>query len=187
KNYKWSPDINISNKNGLDPYVWPAATEYYSVYGLDTNLCTDTVTVKVTVKPNATLDMPDSVKLYPGDVYHIQPGGNCLYYNWFPPLGLSKTNISNPIAKPDVNTRYIVNARTEEGCSITDSLDVIVIPDSYIDVPNAFTPGSGPNGKLKPVHLGSASLKSFAVYNRWGVKMFETKDLSSGWDGSFNG
>ncbi len=187
KNFKWNPDINISNKQNLDPYVWPAATEYYKVFGLDTNLCTDTVVVKVTVKPNATLDMPDSVRIYPGDAYHIQPGGNCLYYNWFPPLGLNKTNISNPIAKPDVNTRYIVNARTEEGCKVTDSINVIVIPDSYIDIPNAFSPGSGPNGKLKPVHLGTATLKSFTVYNRWGAKMFETKDLDAGWDGSFNG
>jgi gliding motility-associated-like protein len=186
KSFKWVPDINISNKTGLDPYVWPAATQAYRIYGLDTNGCLDTAMTKITVKPAARIDIPDTVRLYPGESYHMQPGGNALYYNWFPPLGLNKTNISNPIMRPDVNTRYFVNARTEEGCSISGTVDVIVIPDSYIDVPNAFSPG-GPNGTLKPVHLGNATLKSFAVYNRWGVKMFETKDLNTGWDGKYNG
>ena len=131
--------------------------------------------------------MPDSVKLYPGDVYHIQPGGNCLYYNWFPPLGLSKTNISNPIAKPDVNTRYIVNARTEEGCSITDSIDVIVIPDSYIDVPNAFTPdGDGLNETFNPVYDCDIAEYNLKVFNRWGQLIYTTDQIQAGWDGEFN-
>ena len=91
------------------------------------------------------------------------------------------------MVKPDVNTRYIVHATTEEGCGTSDSMDVLVMNDSYIDVPNAFTPGSGPNGTIKPVHLGTATLKSFMIYNRWGVKMYESKDINSGWDGKFNG
>lgn len=27
----------------------------------------------------------------------------------------------------------------------------------------------------------------FAVYDRWGQKVFETYDINTGWDGSFNG
>jgi gliding motility-associated-like protein len=187
KSFKWIPDINISNTKGLDPMVWPIASQTYTVFGVDTNSCYDTQRVKITVKPAAFMHLPDSVKLYPGETYKIEPGGNCLYFSWFPNVGLSKTNIANPIASPQVNTRYIVNASTEFGCTITDSLDVIVVPDSYIDMPNAFSPGAGPNRYLKPLHLGTATLKRFEVYNRWGKKMFETKDINEGWDGMVSG
>ena len=59
--------------------------------------------------------------------------------------------------------------------------------DSYIAVPNAFTPGSGPGSLLKVLHLGNVTLKSFTIYNRWGIKVFETSDINAGWDGTYNG
>lgn len=186
KSFYWYPDVNISNTKGLQPYVWPVSTQVYSVYGIDTNLCRDTQSVRVTVKPGATLELPDSVKLYPGEAYQMDPQSNCLYYSWFPNVGLSSTNISNPLAQPRVNTKYYVNGTTEYGCKTTDSITVLVMPDSYIDVPNAFSPG-GLNGTLKPLHLGSAQLKKFAIFNRWGVKVFETNDINKGWDGRYNG
>lgn len=187
KEFSWYPDINISNTGSLDPMVWPATTLDYYVFGLDTNGCTDTQKVNISVKPHAALDLPDTVRLYPGEAYHMDPAGNCLYYDWFPGVGLSNSKIANPVAQPDVNTRYIVTAHTESGCYITDSIEVLVMPDSRLDVPNAFVPGNGENGKLKIVRLGTANLKRFAVYNRWGVEVFRTADINDGWDGRFNG
>src|SRR5690606_35059908 len=108
-------------------------------------------------------------------------------FSWFPPLGLSADNIANPVAKPEVDTRYYVSGTSEAGCTTNDSIDVLVSLDSYIDMPNAFTPGSAPNAYFKPVHLGEATLKSFAICNRWGVKVFETKNIDEGWDGTYKG
>jgi gliding motility-associated-like protein len=185
KSFVWSPDVNISNTKGYDPIVWPATTESYYVYGIDTNGCTDTGRIRVTVKPQAILDIPREIKLYPGQSYQVDPNGNCLYFTWFPNVGITNSELSNPILKPEVNTRYIVNAMTEAGCMATDSINVVVMPDSRIDIPNAFAPGRGPNGKLKVLHLGDATLKTFAVYNRWGTKVFETSDINEGWDGTY--
>lgn len=44
-----------------------------------------------------------------------------------------------------------------------------------------------PNGVFKVSHLGTATLRYFRIYNRWGVKLFETNSISQGWDGTFNG
>ena len=101
-------------------------------------------------------------------------------------MGLTATNIANPIASPSVNTRYHVTAVTEAGCSVTDSIDVNVSPDSYIDVPNAFSPGSQPNAVLKIVHQGGAKVNTFKIFNRWGAQMFSTTDINEGWNGQFN-
>jgi gliding motility-associated-like protein len=127
------------------------------------------------------------VVIYPGETYQIDPGGNCLYFSWFPPAGLSDDQIANPVASPETNTRYYVEAAAENGCNTRDSIDIILAPDSYLDVPNAFTPGSAPNAIFKVVYKGDATLKKFAVFNRWGVKMYETSNIMEGWDGTYNG
>jgi gliding motility-associated-like protein len=178
---------NIDNNQGQSIHAWPSLGQYYTVIGKNQKNCSDTEQIRVSVNPAAIVNLPDSVILYPGQTYQISPEGNCLYYTWSPPYGLNAYDISNPIAQPDVNTRYYAYGVTEAGCKTIDSIDVLVSYDSYINVPNAFTPGSGPGSVLKVLHLGDATLKSFIVFNRWGVKMFETSDINKGWDGTLNG
>ena len=116
----------------------------------------------------------------------MDPGGNCLYYSWFPTLGLSRADVSNPLAQPIVNTRYVIQGRTDAGCVVTDSVDVIVKTDSYIEMPNAFSPGRGRNS-LRILRRGDVELKNFTIYNRWGTKVFQTKNVDEGWDGTLDG
>lgn len=187
QSFTWLAADNISDLLSADPYVWPYTTTTYTAIGVDVNSCADTQQVNVIVRPQASLTLQDSVMLHPGESYQMNPMGNTMYHTWFPPLGLSDHRIANPMARPEVNTRYIVQGYTEGGCSAIDSIEVMVMPDSYLDVPNAFTPGSNPNSLLKVVHKGIARLKTFAVYNRWGTKVFETADLNAGWDGKYNG
>ena len=185
--FYWVPDYNISSVSAVQPLVWPVTDQQFYVYGSDSVGCLDTGLVKVTVRPRAIIEMPDSVTIYPGERYQMDPGGNCMYYSWFPPLGLSNADISNPWASPVVNTRYILQASTEAGCTASDSINVLIMNDSYLDMPNAFTPGSRTNGRLQIVRRGVADLKRFVVYNRWGTKVFETTDINEGWDGTYNG
>jgi len=183
----WSPAIYVNDSNSFTPDVYPVTTTTYMVIARDTNFCLDTNFVTVEVKPEAVIMLPDSVRIFPGQSYQMDPGGNGLYFSWFPPAGLSATDIANPVATPNVNTRYFVQAATEFGCIAEDSMDVYVSYDSYIDVPNAFSPGSHPNSTIKVVHLGEATLKSFIIYNRWGQKVFETSNINEGWDGTLGG
>lgn len=187
KTFRWYPDYRISSATSNNPTVNPVATQVYTVYAVDTNACFDTASVKVVVRPNGTLFMPDTIKLYPGESYQMDPMGNCTYFSWFPSVGLSNANISNPVIKTDVNTRYVVTGTTEAGCTASDSVNVIVMNESIIELPNAFTPGSGANGKFKLLRRGDATLKSFTIFNRWGMKVFETSDINEGWDGTHNG
>ncbi len=187
KSFRWYPDYRISNPGSANPTVNPVTTQVYTVYAVDTNSCFDTASVKVIVRPGGTLFMQDTIKLYPGESYQMDPLGNCTYFSWFPSVGLSRSDISNPVIKPDVNTRYVVTGMTESGCVVTDSVNVIVMNESLVEVPNAFSPGNGANGKFKILRRGDATLKSFTIFNRWGMKVFETSDINAGWDGTFNG
>lgn len=187
KSVTWKPLINIDSIHSLTPKVWPPYSLDYVVLGVDSNRCIDSTMVKVTVRPNALIYLPDSVTIYPGESYQMDPQDNCLFHTWFPPVGLDNPNIARPKASPLLNTTYYLKAITSAGCIANDSIYVFVAPDSYIDVPNAFTPGSGENPTFKVARLGDATLKSFTIYDRWGLKVFETKDLEQGWDGTFGG
>jgi len=186
--YRWVPSIDLDNDTIANPIARPSTSTLYTVYASN-NLygCSDTQQVMVTVFPNAVISLPDTVTIYNGERYSISPGGNGLYFQWFPLAGLNAANISNPIASPTVNTRYYVTARTEPGCMVTDSMVVLVVQESDIAMPNAFSPGSAPNDKFKPVYRGPVTLKYLRIFNRWGTKVFESNDINEGWDGTLSG
>lgn len=185
--YAWSPDYFLSSNTSASPIAYPPSSTTFTVVATDANGCKDTQSVRVEIYPDAVLSLADSASIYPGETYQIDPSGNVLYFQWFPPAGLSAANIGNPVAAPAVDTRYILTAATEHGCVTRDSIDIFVKEDSQIGVPNAFTPGSEPNATLMVMHRGSAKLERFQVFNRWGAKVFETTDINQGWDGTLHG
>lgn len=183
--YTWSPAYGLSSTTSPNPFASPQTTTEYLVIAKDIHGCTDSQLVKVAVYPAAVLALPDSVNIYPGEAYVMEPGGNCLYFDWFPSSGLSDSHISNPLMQPEVRTRYFVHARTEHGCPVYDSVDVLV-KETVLDIPNAFTPGGDGNTTFKPSKRGIASLNYFKIFNRWGQVVFETTNMDRGWDGTFH-
>jgi gliding motility-associated-like protein len=187
KYYDWTPGYFLLDSTIGSNVAFPVTTVLYSLLVKDQWNCYDTVTAHIVVHPDAVLDLGDNITLYPGDSTVMQPTGNALYYQWFPPLGLNATNIANPIATPNVNTRYFALGTTEWGCSVLDSVDVNVVYETLLDVPNAFNPGSGPNGEIKIIKKGIATLENFSIFNRWGQVVFETTNIDDGWNGQYNG
>lgn len=183
--YSWTPSYGLSDTTSATPIANPQTTTQYTVLITDAHNCLDTEKVKVQVYPEAVLALPDSVNIYPGEQYHVEPGTNALYFTWFPPSGLSSATIADPLMSPSVRTRYFVNATTENGCTVSDSMDVLV-KETVIDMPNAFSPSST-NNLFKPSKRGIAKLKSFNIFNRWGNKVYSSTNIDQGWDGTFNG
>lgn len=72
----------------------------------------------------------------------------------------------------------------------TNSDEVVIDKDCYIDVPNSFTPnGDGHNDYFFPRQLLSKNIAGFSlqVFNRWGQMVYETTNPDGrGWDGKFN-
>ena len=57
-----------------------------------------------------------------------------------------------------------------------------------LNVPNSFTPnGDGLNDVFLPIFNAESGVKEykFEVYNRWGQLIYETGDLTAGWDGKY--
>ncbi len=55
---------------------------------------------------------------------------------------------------------------------------------SSVKAPNVFTPNNdGVNDKFKVEHSGTFDNFSIVIFNRWGRKVYEAKDISFEWDG----
>lgn len=91
-----------------------------------------------------------------------------------------------PFTTRNVYPRLIVE--NDLGCRDTAIQKVILPNNCYIAVPNAFTPNrDGLNDYLYPLNAYKASNLLFRVYNRVGQLVFETRDWTQKWDGTFKG
>jgi gliding motility-associated-like protein len=185
--YHWYPSLYLSDTSSAEVVTYAENNMHYLVVASNQYGCTDSGHVAVTVNSGAVLTIPDSVTLHPGETYQLNPATNCTYFSWFPPIGLDNPYASNPVASPPVSTKYIVNAMTESGCKIVDSIVVNVDAQTLLALPNAFTPGNGPNSEFKVIKQGIAKLNSFNIFDRWGQLVFSTTDIDQGWDGTYKG
>jgi gliding motility-associated-like protein len=114
------------------------------------------------------------------------PAADKRQYRWMPALGLSDSTAAKPLASPTETTTYYLYVIDE---FLQESYDTVTVEVIYCDIfiPNIFSPnGDGQNDVLYVRGQGIEQL-SFVVYNRWGQKVFETKDPNHGWDGTING
>ena len=57
----------------------------------------------------------------------------------------------------------------------------------YVFVPNVFSPNSDGMNDILFVKSNIVDQMNFSAYNRWGEKVFETHDFTTGWDSYLNG
>jgi gliding motility-associated-like protein len=185
--YKWYPEMYLDKSAGAVVTSRPETDIEYIVVTSNMYDCTDTAKVKLTVKANAVVHIRDSVTLYPGETFQIEPATNCTWFSWTPAGGLSSKYIANPVASPEISTKYVVTGMTEWGCKTQDSINVNINTEAILTLPNAFAPGRGVNNLFKVIKRGTATLRHFRVYDRWGVVVFQTSNIDEGWDGTFKG
>lgn len=82
---------------------------------------------------------------------------------------------------------YYVHMTNVYDCSTSDSARVVEYCPATIFIPNTFTPnGDGVNDVFMPVGKSIAEIR-MVIHDRWGELLYETDDLSMGWDGTYRG
>ncbi len=185
--YHWTPSRYLDDTTSATVIARPVNNMTYTVITTNKFNCYDTAVISVTVRSGALLELGDSITLYPGESVQLNPLTNCSSFSWFPPAGLSNAHVSDPLASPEISTMYTVRGVTDWGCKAVDSISIYVNPESLVSLPNAFTPGSSANNEFKILMRGVAKLNYFRIWDRWGVKVFETTNINKGWDGTYNG
>ncbi len=108
-------------------------------------------------------------------------------YFWNPSKWIDEPFSLTSKAQPEESTWYELFATNEWGCSNKDSVLITVIPYDILDVPTGFSPnGDGVNDVFRIARwLNVARIDDFAVYNRWGQKVFSTTNIEEGWNGTY--
>ncbi|GAA3932002.1 hypothetical protein GCM10022209_27660 [Chitinophaga oryziterrae] len=109
---------------------------------------------------------------------------NAVDYQWTPAEGLSCTDCPSPFAQPLTPVTYIVHTVTGLNCVPADTVTIHLTYNLSLYAPNAFSPnGDGVNDVFRVKGKGVAYY-SMKIYNRWGELVYQTRDMSKGWDGA---
>lgn len=193
--WDWQPRSSILGpSNASFVFVNPRVNTTYMVVGRNQHNCLDTAYANVGLLnqlPVVSLSISQDT-VFVGETIQLNAAtASQNAFVWTPNPALNRTDILNPDATPTENTTFIIQVTNSDGCRGVDSVSVFakrfICDMPFIFVPNTFTPnGDGENDVLF-VRSNVLTELEFVVYNRWGEKVFETHDVSIGWDGYYQG
>lgn len=190
--YLWTPAQDIQSPNLQTTIVQPKTIRPHSYrlqvtdnYGCNFKSFDDVV---VTMNgPIHAFAGNDTVAAM-GMPHQLQGSGSGTQYLWSPANVLNNPSIQNPIAVLQNDTRFYLTVKDTLGCIGTGSVFIKVFKGPTYYVPNAFTPnGDGLNDVFKATAPGIKQTNYFRIFDRWGKLMFETREVTKGWDGRFLG
>ncbi len=129
--YTWSPAGSLSSSTGSIVTATPAATTVYSITGTNSNGCTGTTTVQVTVAPNPTVTATANATICPGTTTSFTASGASTY-TWTPAATLNSANGAVVMATPLANTVYSVTGTNAGGCINSTTVSVTIAPNPTI-------------------------------------------------------
>ncbi|MEO6546522.1 MAG: gliding motility-associated C-terminal domain-containing protein [Ferruginibacter sp.] len=193
--WKWSFDNNLVSSLQNPNLIWQTYGQKQATLIVSNGTCADTASSLVILNNNVKASFISTATVCPGDtaITIDQSTGPVVSWNWA--FGNGKTSTlknppgqfypSNNIAS-DIPIRLVV--KNNIGCADTSINIIHVVGNCYIAIPKGFSPNSdGLNDFLYPTNAYKARDLVFRVYNRVGQLLFETKDWTQKWDGTFKG
>jgi gliding motility-associated-like protein len=144
--------------------------------------------VTMTIYPLPVIQLLADTVIAGGQSLQLNPiiTGTISSYQWSPAAGLDNAAVADPVATPEGTTNYQLAVVSSDGCKA--SAGEIVGVFYSVQMPGAFTPnGDGRNDLFRVPPLIPITIRQLAVYNRQGLMVFSTSNVSMGWDGAFNG
>ena len=179
--YAWTPALWVFSEEDAIVYLSPETTTVFEVTGVDAYNCLATASVTVAVYPRADIEAgPDAYFEYPDSVmlFGNAQGFQCY---WWPADGLSCDTCEVTLASPLEATTYHLAIVDDFGCVNDDT--VYVRPYYPLYVPNTFTPNDDGINDVFRVSGQPVTGFHMVIFDRWGMKVFESFDLQTPWIG----
>lgn len=192
--FNWTPGrFIVSNSNQARILVKPSDTTVFYLNFINEYGCNYTDSFKVNISrfdpPLEAYADPDTIYLGQSTVLHVIPGYKD--YEWIIPYNLSCTHCTDPVASPEYNTLYTVKAKNDDGCIDQTDVRIIVIRpkcnEEDVYFPNIFSPNDDHENDILRIRSNFLESIELYIYDRWGEKVFETKDINNWWDGTYKG
>ena len=172
--------LSISNAQPMHSGTWTLKV-------IDTLNCYSEDSIEILVHPNLAPAFAGQDTITTEEPVDIDAGSGFASYLW-------NTGDTTQLITADIEDWYRVLIESQYGCYGQDSVYVLFWEppepvNDHFQFPNAFTPdGDGLNDEFKAIGQPD-NLTSFSmtIFNRWGQMVFETKDITQGWDGTYQG
>jgi gliding motility-associated-like protein len=108
--------------------------------------------------------------------------------SWTPSQPLSCSDCNEPNGIITETTQFIATAISPEGCEVSDTVFVFLDNRcSDLFIPNSFTPNNTQPNEVFCIESECIKTMTLQVFNRWGEKVFESRDVEDCWNGGQNG
>ncbi|TND05128.1 MAG: PKD domain-containing protein [Bacteroidetes bacterium] len=190
----------VTPSNGTPPYTYqwqPSGGTGVTETGLCSGIytcvvsdgagCVTTMTFTIMQPQMLTLTMSGDTSVLEGSstIISATPSGGTPPYTVTWDNGLANGQ-SNSVSPSEVTT-YNATVTDANGCTATMPVTISIEEASTIYVPNAFTPNNTGNNNMFFAYGSYIREFQMYVFDRWGMLLFESKDINKGWDGTFHG
>ncbi|MEN0045886.1 MAG: gliding motility-associated C-terminal domain-containing protein [Bacteroidota bacterium] len=146
---------------------------------------------EINLGEDLTIDLGDGITLNLVGNYEISS------LKWSPEEAvLCPTDCLNEEWFPRATNFYALEAISENGCTASDSIKVVVLPARKLYFPNVFSPNSNTQENTRFTIFGAEPnvqrIISLRIFDRWGNFIFQQDDFApndaaQGWDGTLSG
>jgi gliding motility-associated-like protein len=121
---------------------------------------------------------------YLGDSYLFQDVSSSDVTSWSWDFGDTTFSIAqSPSHTYDIEGLYTVLLTVENSLGCTDTISRTIKYEEKTIIPNVFSPNGDGKNELFVLNIAQAGDIILRIYNRWGLKVFETEKNKPYWDG----
>lgn len=167
------------NDGTTNPYQIVLSSGNYGVTVTNEFDCTAYDEIWVTVLPVPEVNIGQDTTIRADDFVLLDAGNPAASFLW-------STGDTTQTITGFADHSYWVRVE-KDGCLAYDTIAIGEFPPCTLAVPSAFSPnGDGINDVL---YVRGNNFVEFEllIFNRWGQLVFQTKDVSRGWDGTYQG
>lgn len=197
-NYTWEPNDSILSGQNTDRIVLSPKVDLQITLSSTNSIgCIDNDTMLIDVRIpdfDSAIIFTSTDTAYKTQIVRLSTnrnGANLVYF-WEPIDDLDNPNSPQPnLTASETDTFKVTITDINTTCTIEAFRRLVVFEinceEPNIFIPTAFTPNNDQANDVlfvRGTHLESIE---FQLFNRWGEKVFETKEKEKGWDGYYNG
>lgn len=164
--------------NGPEILLTPDESTWYRQIANNEHHCMDSIDFQISVLELPALDLGEDLFLFSCDSVEIIAGDGIGFdhYLW------QDNSTESTYWVKETGDYYVMVYN--DGCSITDTIYVELCTDKFF-VPNAFSPNAdGLNDYFRPLLSDMTLRAEMYIYARTGGLVFQTDNITEGWDGT---